>query len=138
MSLRSGSTRQRIQSAKPMSNYSRGGLSNNQLTQGSLMELNGTKATIHDKRQTNVLNLDDLDRMKAMCRVNGLFDAKQEETEERKALQDKSKARVKNWPNTISALRQKKIDDKKQKIIDDEVAKRKIDEEEKIYQDAQK
>ena len=130
MSIRSGSVRQRIQSAKPTVSYAR---SNNNLTEGGLMSLQGTKAPLHDKRDTHVMNLDDLERMKAACRVNPLFDAQEEKTFEKRTLQDKSNARVKNWPNTITALRQKKIDDRKQKIIDEEVVRRKIDEEEKAF-----
>lgn len=49
-------------------------------------------------------------------------------------LQEKSQARVKNWPNTIQALRQKKADAKFERFKKEEEERRKIDEEEAAYQ----
>jgi hypothetical protein len=41
---------------------------------------------------------------------------------EKQELQEKSKARVKNWPNTITALRQKREHDKLKRLEDEEVS----------------
>ncbi len=49
-------------------------------------------------------------------------------------LQEKSQARVKNWPNTIHALRKKKDDARFEKFKKDEEERRKVDEEEAAYQ----
>ena len=49
-------------------------------------------------------------------------------------MQEKSEARVKNWPNTIQALRRKKDDARFERFKKDEEERRKIDEEEAAYQ----
>jgi hypothetical protein len=41
---------------------------------------------------------------------------------ERKEMQDKSKARVKNWPNTIDAMRFKREQEKMKRLEDEEVS----------------
>ena len=42
-------------------------------------------------------------------------------------LQDKSNARVQNWPNTIEALRRKKDEDRIKRLEEEEIERRKID-----------
>jgi phosphopantetheine adenylyltransferase len=42
-------------------------------------------------------------------------------------LQDKSKTRVQNWPNTISALRKKKDEDRIRRLEEEEIERRKVD-----------
>ena len=42
-------------------------------------------------------------------------------------LQEKSNARVKNWPNTIEALRRKKDEDRIKRLEEEEIERRKID-----------
>ena len=41
-------------------------------------------------------------------------------------LNEKSKSRYKNWPNTLEAIRKKKDDDRIRKLEDQEIEKRKI------------
>jgi hypothetical protein len=48
-------------------------------------------------------------------------------TRERMTLQDKSKARVQNWPNTIEALRKKRDDERIRRLEEEEIERRKID-----------
>jgi len=48
-------------------------------------------------------------------------------TRERFDLQEKSKARVKNWPNTIDALRKKKDEERIRRLEEEEIERRKID-----------
>ena len=43
---------------------------------------------------------------------------------ERQSLQETSKARVKNWPNTMEALRLKREEDRIQRLEDEEVSYR--------------
>lgn len=46
---------------------------------------------------------------------------------ERRDLQDLSKARVKNWPNTIEALRKKRDDERIRRLEEEEIERRKVD-----------
>jgi hypothetical protein len=46
---------------------------------------------------------------------------------DRADLQEKSKARVKNWPNTIEALRKKKEEERIRRLEEEEIERRKID-----------
>jgi hypothetical protein len=46
---------------------------------------------------------------------------------DRKELQDMSKQRVKNWPNTIDALRKKRDDERIKRLEEEELERRKID-----------
>lgn len=51
----------------------------------------------------------------------------EQKTRERLDLQDKSKARVKNWPNTIDAMRKKKDEERIRRLEEEEIERRKID-----------
>jgi hypothetical protein len=42
-------------------------------------------------------------------------------------LQEKSKARVSQWPNTIEALRKKKDEERIRRLEEEEIERRKID-----------
>jgi hypothetical protein len=53
------------------------------------------------------------------------FDQEQR-TMQRLDLQEKSNARVKNWPNTIEALRRKKDEDRIKRLEEEEIERRKI------------
>ena len=48
-------------------------------------------------------------------------------TRERLELQEKSKARVQNWPNTIEALRKKKDEERIRRLEEEEIERRKVD-----------
>lgn len=49
-------------------------------------------------------------------------------------LQQKSQMRVKNWPNTIQAMRKKKDEDRIKRLEEEEIARRKIEAEEETLQ----
>jgi len=53
---------------------------------------------------------------------------------EKQELYEKSKSRVQNWPNTIHAIRKKKDETRFERFKKDEEERRRIDEEEAIYQ----
>ncbi len=67
-----------------------------------------------------MITIDDLQRMKEQCAIGKLFEV-EEETKLKNELKMKSQARVKNWPNTIEALRFKRQEEKMKKLEDDEV-----------------
>ena len=46
---------------------------------------------------------------------------------ERQELQQKSMARVQNWPNTIEALRRKRDEDRIKRLEEEEIERRKVD-----------
>jgi hypothetical protein len=46
---------------------------------------------------------------------------------DRQELQELSKARVHNWPNTIDALRKKKDEDRIRRLEEEEIERRKVD-----------
>ena len=75
---------------------------------------------------TAVLSMDELIRIKESCALT-----KQKDHEVRaaakKELYEKSQNRLKNWPNTIQALRKKKDEDRMKKLEEDEIERRKID-----------
>jgi len=53
----------------------------------------------------------------------------------RAALQETSKARVKNWSNTMDAMRVKREEDRIKRLEDAEIERRRLDAEEQDYQD---
>lgn len=60
------------------------------------------------------------------------------EMEQREKLKQLSEARVKEWPNTIEALRLKKEADRNARLNNEEEARKKIDAEEAAYQEKQR
>jgi hypothetical protein len=58
---------------------------------------------------------------------------KEIEQEERKVLMERSRARTKNWPNTIENMRNKRIEDRYRQLEEAELARRRIDEEEDAF-----
>ena len=48
-------------------------------------------------------------------------------------LQNKSRQRVKNWPNTIENMRNKRIEDKYNKLEEAELERRRVDAEEDAF-----
>jgi 3-phosphoglycerate kinase len=95
--------------------------------------LGQTKNTINkiDKKSTAVIAMSDLNRMKI-----GLseFEAASNKEEDRKRLKELSNARVKNWPNTVKANRDKKENERFEKFKKEEMERRVIDKEEAEYQ----
>ena len=75
------------------------------------------------KKGTAVITLDELDRIRAQV-VHTKDDAYEMQiTAQRKSLQETSKARVKNWPNTMEASRLKREEDRIKRLEDEEVSK---------------
>eukprot|EP00997_Jenningsia_sp_PLL12_P008846 NODE_568_length_1605_cov_56.003856_g467_i0.p1 GENE.NODE_568_length_1605_cov_56.003856_g467_i0~~NODE_568_length_1605_cov_56.003856_g467_i0.p1 ORF type:complete len:471 (-),score=193.45 NODE_568_length_1605_cov_56.003856_g467_i0:150-1562(-) len=60
------------------------------------------------------------------------------EQEEREYMKTQSEARVRNWPNTIEALRLRKEQDRKDRLAKEEEARCAVDAEEAEYQNAQR
>jgi|LauGreDrversion4_2_1035121.scaffolds.fasta_scaffold319803_3 hypothetical protein len=78
-----------------------------------------------EDKNTAVFTIDDLQRMRETVGFNGARpDTELEaefQTQQRKEMMEKSRARVKNWPNTIENLRNKRIEDKYRKLEEEEV-----------------
>ena len=74
-------------------------------------------------KNTVVLSIDELERIKGMCsQTNEAQDYQTMRTNERKELHHLSQARVSKWPNTIQAEREKKEYERIKKLEDDEVS----------------
>ena len=85
------------------------------------------------KKGEVVISLDELQRIKESCSLAKNNDAAMR-TQERKDLQALSNARVKNWPNTIEAVRKKREEDRIRKLEEEEIERRKVDAEEDALQ----
>jgi hypothetical protein len=81
-----------------------------------------------DKKNTAVITYDELERIRSQCFQGSSSQLDNEmRTRERLDLQEKSKARVANWPNTIDALRKKKDEERIRRLEEEEIERRKID-----------
>ena len=102
MSLRSGMTRS---SAAPSATYAE------------------KKAKALAAKNTAVLGIDELERIKSMCsQTNGEEDYYNMRQKERQTLQNISNGRVSKWPNTIQAQRERREEERIKKLEDDEVS----------------
>jgi hypothetical protein len=54
-------------------------------------------------------------------------------TRDKLELQERSRQRVKNWPNTIENLRNKRLEDKYNKLEQAEIERRRVDAEEEAF-----
>jgi hypothetical protein len=63
-----------------------------------------------NNQNTAVLSIYELQRIKESCSLNQKRDIEERQMA-RETLQKKSQGRVKNWPNTIQATREKKEHD---------------------------
>ena len=115
MSLRSGSSR--IQSALPAGRAQKMSLLGRP---ESAKQLAAAKENTNTKN-TGMVTMDDLLRIKKLCAV-GEDEEQLAKAKAKEELQQKSKARVEKWPNTIDALRQKRQEEKLQKLREEEVA----------------
>ena len=75
------------------------------------------KATNANKANAVVITMSELERIKDMCQPVGQDWRQELKARERKELQEKSKAKVKKWPNTIEALRKKKEEDRFNQLV---------------------
>ena len=85
-----------------------------------------------------VIGIDELQRIRQQCSgyVGGAtstgfgesaVDEDKMRTMERLALQEKSKQRIANWPNTMQAMRKRREDERIQRLEDEELERRRID-----------
>ena len=84
-----------------------------------------------------VIGIDELQRIREQCTGyagastgfgdSAPFDDDKMRTMERLALQEKSKARIANWPNTMHAMRKKREDERITRLEDEEMERRRID-----------
>ena len=73
-----------------------------------------------------ILSISELQRIKESCTLNQQRDFEDRQKVKQELFQ-KSQARVKNWPNTIKATREKKEKDRIKKLEEEEIERRKID-----------
>lgn len=69
-----------------------------------------------------MISLDELDRIRAQVVRTKEDNYETQRNLARKALQDVSKSRVQNWPNTMEAMRLKREEDRIRKLEDAEVS----------------
>ena len=82
-----------------------------------------------------VISLSDLDRIKRTCSgVTPLEEDQLRRKDERTTLHDKSKNRMKDWGNSVEALREKKELERYKKFEAEELERRRIDAEEEALQ----
>ena len=90
-----------------------------------------------DGKDTAVISIDDLQRLREQCGLNGArsemeLDREQKELD-RNDLKQRSRARVQNWPNTIENMRTRCIEERYKRLEDEELERRRIDAEEDAY-----
>jgi hypothetical protein len=90
-----------------------------------------------DGKDTAVISIDDLQRLREQCGLNGArsemeLDREQKELD-RNDLKQRSRARVQNWPNTIENMRTRRIEERYKRLEDEELERRRIDAEEDAY-----
>jgi hypothetical protein len=93
----------------------------------------------HDAKNMAVIGIDELQRIRQQCSgyAGGAtstgfgdmsaVDEDKMRTMERLALQEKSKQRIANWPNTMQAMRKRREDERIQRLEDEELERRRID-----------
>lgn len=87
------------------------------------------------KKGTAVITVDELERIKAQCSLTQDTSYQQVKMQQAKGLQMTSKDRVKNWPNTLEAMRVKREEDRIRRLEDEEIERRRVDAEEADYQE---
>lgn len=94
------------------------------------------KRTNEKNNQYSVLNLEDF------LRIRNTIVPPEKEEEERKRLDQTLKAisqnKMKQWPDSIEMAKKNKLESRKRVFFEKEMEKRKIDEEEKKFQEMQK
>lgn len=86
-----------------------------------------------NNKNTVVLSIDELQRIKDSCSLSNTKTST-DKTKDREALYQKSQQRVKNWPNTIHALRKKKDEDRIRRLEEEEIKRRQMEAEEEALQ----
>ena len=109
MSVRSGSYRSGLTGSR------RPATTNNVMGSTAQAKPNGTK-------NAAVISIDELERIRAQCDMGSKNIYRENRNAERKQLQEISNNRVKNWPNTIEAMRLKREEDRIKRLEDEEVS----------------
>ena len=86
-----------------------------------------------NNKNTVVLTIDELQRIKNSCSLSSTH-TNVDKVKERETLYQKSQQRVKNWPNTIHALRKKKDEDRIRRLEEEEIKRREMEAEEEALQ----
>lgn len=78
-----------------------------------------------ENKNTAVISIDDLQRLREQCGIGGakseLQIEKEMRDEDKRLLMEKSRSRTKHWPNTIENMRVKRIEDRYRALEDAEV-----------------
>lgn len=95
-----------------------------------------------ENKDTAVISIDDLQRLREQCGLNGArsemeLDREQRE-QDRNDLKQRSRARIANWPNTIENMRTRRIEERYKRLEDEELERRRIDEEEDAFNQAKR
>lgn len=77
-------------------------------------------------KNSAVLTMEEFMRIKESCSLGGTQEQDMR-NREKQELHGKSMKRVENWPNTISALRKKKEEDRIRRLEEEEIERRKVD-----------
>lgn len=90
-----------------------------------------------ENKDTAVISIDDLQRLREQCGLNGArseMELDREDRErERNAMKERSRARVQHWPNTIENMRTRRIEERYKRLEDEELERRRIDAEEEAF-----
>ena len=81
-----------------------------------------TNGKADKKKGTATITLDELDRIRAQVVRTNEDSYEMQRTAQRKSLQETSKARVKNWPNTMEASRLQREENRIKRLEDEEVS----------------
>lgn len=94
----------------------------------------GKRTNSNLDRNMAVITLDELQRIRQQCTTGGFstfksefMDEEAQRVQERLTLQEKSKARIANWPNTMHALRKKREEERYARLEAEELERRRID-----------
>jgi len=74
-----------------------------------------------------MITLDELERIKSQVSKTNVEPYVTMRNEDRQALHEKSKNRIKNWSNTLEATRLKREEDRIKRLEDEEIARREVD-----------
>lgn len=74
-----------------------------------------------------MITLDELERIKSQVSKTNVEPYVTMRNEDRQALHEKSKNRIKNWSNTLEATRLRREEDRIKRLEDEEIARREVD-----------
>jgi len=80
-----------------------------------------------------MITLDELERIKNQVSKSNVEPYITMRNEDRQALHERSKGRIKNWSNTLEATRIKREEDRIKRLEDEEIARREVDAKEQEF-----